>query len=49
MREIITLFVGVVGLTAVSMQATPAPHRMVQASLGVTPLLELVTQGCGLA
>jgi len=48
MREIVTLFVGLVGLTAVSMQAAPAPHRVVQASLGVTPLLELVTQGCGL-
>jgi hypothetical protein len=48
MREIVTLFVGLGGLMAVSLQAAPAPPRMVQASLGVAPLVELVVQGCGL-
>jgi hypothetical protein len=48
MREIVTLFLGLIGLTAVSLQAAPAPHGLVQASLGVAPLMELVVQGCGL-
>jgi hypothetical protein len=48
MREIATLSVALVGLTAMTLPAPPAPHKAAQASLGVAPLIELVAQGCGL-
>ena len=48
MREITTLLAGLMTLAVICLQATPAPSKVVQASLGITPLLELVTQGCGL-
>jgi hypothetical protein len=48
MREIATLSVGLMTLAVMSLQVVPAPNKLVPASLGVAPLIELVAQGCGL-
>jgi hypothetical protein len=37
-----------VTLAALSLQTAPPPHKAIPASLGLAPVLELVTRGCGL-
>ena len=37
-----------VSLTALSLQTAPHPHKVVPASLGLAPVIELVARGCGL-
>jgi hypothetical protein len=36
------------GIAALSLQAAPVPHKTIPASLGLAPVIELVTRGCGL-
>jgi hypothetical protein len=36
----------IVTLAALSLQTAPPPHQAIPASLGLTPVLELVTRGC---
>jgi hypothetical protein len=47
MREITTFVAGLMVLAVICLQAAPAPSKVVLASLGVAPLVELVAQGCG--
>jgi hypothetical protein len=47
LRVIVGLFVGMVALTAVSVQAAPIATKSLQVELGAAPGVELVRQGCG--
>jgi len=46
MRLILTAFVGLVGLVAVSAQAAPVPYKAPE--IGAASPVELVAGGCGL-
>jgi hypothetical protein len=47
MRVSVATLVGLMALAATSVQATPIPVKPTQVSLGPSPLIELVAQGCG--
>ena len=47
MRTIVGTFVGLLALSAVSVQAAPIATKVMRAELGAPPSIELVRQGCG--
>jgi hypothetical protein len=47
MRVSVATLVGLMALAATSVQAAPIPVKPTQVSLGPSPLIELVAQGCG--